>query len=97
MFFQTPSCGTLTPLSAEGAKTARAGSRADQRLASAVGEMTLPEGYYYLELLVMNYYTGQMEDYVYDNASGWVTSWGANPVVYVTPGQTTDLQAFNGG
>ena len=59
--------------------------------------MTLPEGYYYLELLVMNYYTGQMEDYVYDNASGWVTSWGANPAVYVTPGQTTDLQAFNGG
>ena len=58
--------------------------------------MTLPEGYYMLQLVVLDRSTGQTGAYIYDNAYGWAPQMGSNPVVYVTPGETTDLIDFQG-
>lgn len=55
--------------------------------------MTMKEGYYYLQLMELDLYTGSKTDYIYTN-NGWELQTTGDPTVYVTPGVKTELHNF---
>ena len=55
--------------------------------------MTMAEGYYYLQMMELDLYTGNMARYLYTD-NGWEAQVTGDPVVYVTPGETAKLYNF---